>query len=43
LKLNKKAQFREKFGTVGDPVWICYPKNGVGATDLSEIVKFFED
>ena len=43
LKLNKKAQFREKFGTVGDPVWICYPKNGVGATDLNEIVKFFED
>lgn len=43
LKLNRKAQFREKFGTVGDPVWICYPKNGVGATDLNEIVKFFED
>jgi elongation factor P--beta-lysine ligase len=43
LRLNRKAQFREKFGTVGDPVWICYPKNGVGATDLNEIVKFFED
>ena len=43
LHLNRKAQFREKFGTVGDPVFIAYPKNGVGATDLNEIVKFFED
>ena len=43
LKLRNKAEFREKFGTVGEPVWICYPKHGVGPTDLNEIVKFFED
>ncbi|KAI1853284.1 hypothetical protein JX265_000217 [Neoarthrinium moseri] len=43
LSLNKKAGFREKFGTFGEQVWICYPRYGVGVQDLKQFVRFFED
>jgi len=43
LRLTNKASFREKFGVVGESVYICYPRSGVGVQDLKEIVKFFED
>ncbi|WVW85254.1 aspartate-tRNA(Asn) ligase [Kwoniella bestiolae CBS 10118] len=43
LSLDKKAEFREKFGVEGERTWICYPKNGVRVTELGEIVKFFEE
>lgn len=43
LRLGNKASFREKFGVVGESVYICYPRSGVGVQDLKEIVRFFED
>ncbi|KAI1482868.1 aspartyl-tRNA synthetase [Daldinia eschscholtzii] len=43
LRLGGKAQFREKFGALGDQVYICYPRHGLGVMDLQQIVKFFED
>ncbi|ORY32119.1 aspartyl-tRNA synthetase [Naematelia encephala] len=43
LNLKSKADFRDKFGTYGESVFICYPKNGLGPQDVNEIVKFFED
>ncbi|KAI1805927.1 aspartyl-tRNA synthetase [Daldinia bambusicola] len=43
LRLGGKAQFREKFGALGEQVFICYPRHGLGVTDLQQIVKFFED
>jgi hypothetical protein len=43
LKLANKAGFREKFGVRGDPIFICYPRYGVGLQDLKYFVSFFED
>jgi lysylphosphatidylglycerol synthetase-like protein (DUF2156 family) len=43
LGLRKKADFRSKFGALGEEVYICYPKKGVGLRDLQQIIKFFQD
>ena len=43
LGLRKKASFRSKFGALGEEVYICYPKHGVGLRDLQQIIKFFQD
>ncbi|KAI1209062.1 aspartyl-tRNA synthetase [Annulohypoxylon truncatum] len=43
LRLGGKARFREKFGALGEQVYICYPRHGLGVRDLQQIVKFFED
>ncbi|KAI1461816.1 aspartyl-tRNA synthetase [Annulohypoxylon moriforme] len=43
LKLGGKARFREKFGVLGEQVFICYPRHGLGVRDLQQIVNFFED
>ncbi|KAH8172709.1 tRNA synthetases class II (D, K and n) domain-containing protein [Sarocladium implicatum] len=43
LGLRKKADFRSKFGALGESVYICYPKHGVGMRDLQQIIKFFQD
>lgn len=43
LGLRRKADFRNKFGALGDSVYICYPKHGVGLRDLQQIIKFFQD
>lgn len=43
LGLRKKANFRSKFGALGEEVYICYPKHGVGLRDLQQIIKFFQD
>ncbi|KAH7136527.1 hypothetical protein EDB81DRAFT_844527 [Dactylonectria macrodidyma] len=43
LGLRRKASFRSKFGALGEEVYICYPKHGVGLRDLQQIIKFFQD
>ncbi|KAH7327924.1 hypothetical protein B0I35DRAFT_416068 [Stachybotrys elegans] len=43
LGLRKKADFRSKFGALGEEVYICYPRHGVGLRDLQQIIKFFQD
>ncbi|EFQ27456.1 aspartyl-tRNA synthetase [Colletotrichum graminicola] len=43
LGLGKKAEFRDKFGVLGEQVYICYPRRGVTLFDLKEIVRFFMD
>jgi nondiscriminating aspartyl-tRNA synthetase len=43
LGLRKKADFRSKFGALGEEVYICYPKHGVGLRDLQQVIKFFQD
>lgn len=43
LGLRRKANFRNKFGALGEEVYICYPKHGVGLRDLQQIIKFFQD
>ncbi|KAI0395861.1 aspartyl-tRNA synthetase [Xylariaceae sp. FL0594] len=43
LRLVAKSEFREKFGTKNDPVYICYPFMGLGVSGARTLVKFFED
>ncbi|KAI1641143.1 hypothetical protein F4809DRAFT_213219 [Biscogniauxia mediterranea] len=43
LKLVAKSEFREKFGTYNDPVYICYPFMGLGVSGVRTLIKFFED
>lgn len=43
LRLNKKSEFRSKFGAYGEPVYICYPRRGLGVRDFKYIIQFFED
>jgi len=43
LKLVQKSEFREKFGTKNDLVYICYPFMGLGVSGVRTLIKFFED
>lgn len=43
FNLNQKTGFREKFNTIEDPLYICYPKRGLGIRGARAIVKFFQD
>ncbi|KAH8681279.1 hypothetical protein BX600DRAFT_446163 [Xylariales sp. PMI_506] len=43
LSLGRKAGFRQKFGVIGEQVYICYPRYGVGIQDLRHFIKFFQD
>jgi aspartyl-tRNA synthetase len=43
LKLVQKSEFREKFGTKNDLVYICYPFMGLGVSGARTLIKFFED
>ncbi|KAK1465160.1 aspartyl-tRNA synthetase [Colletotrichum melonis] len=43
LGLGKKAEFRDKFGVLGEQVYLCYPRRGVSLFDLKQVVKFFMD
>ena len=43
LKLLNKSDFREKFGTNHDLVYICYPWLGLGVSGARTLIRFFED
>lgn len=43
LRLNKKSEFRTKFGAYGEPIYLCYPRHGLGVRDFKYIIQFFED
>ncbi|KAL2158805.1 hypothetical protein VTH06DRAFT_3997 [Thermothelomyces fergusii] len=43
LKLVQKSEFREKFGTTNDLVYICYPFMGLGVSGARTLIRFFED
>lgn len=40
LKLMNKSEFREKMGAREDPVYICYPKHGMGPRGIHAILHF---
>ncbi|KAI9789309.1 MAG: hypothetical protein M1833_002433, partial [Piccolia ochrophora] len=42
LKLTDKSDFRRKLGAVEDPVYICYPKGGMGPRGIRAVMNFFE-
>lgn len=43
LHLVAKSEFREKFGTGEDRLFICYPRLGMGVSGARTVIKFFED
>lgn len=42
LKLTNKSEFREKMGAYNDPVYVCYPRGGLGAGGIRAIMGFLE-
>lgn len=42
LRLDGKAQFRGKFGVLGEQVYICYPRHGLGVMDCSRLSSSFK-
>lgn len=42
LSLTAKSDFREKLGAVQDPIYVCYPRNGMGPQAVRAILKFLE-
>ncbi|KAL8843640.1 MAG: hypothetical protein Q9170_000144 [Blastenia crenularia] len=42
LKLLQKGEFREKLGAEEDPLYICFPRHGLGVRGVHAIMKFFE-
>lgn len=43
FKLTNKSEFREKMGTWNDPVYVCYPRGGLGAGGIRAIMGFLEE
>ncbi|KAK4135136.1 aspartyl-tRNA synthetase [Trichocladium antarcticum] len=43
LKLLNKSEFREKFNTQKDAVYVCYPFMGLGVSGARTLIRFFED
>ncbi|KAI1948646.1 aspartate--tRNA ligase dps1 [Ophidiomyces ophidiicola] len=43
FKLNRKTEFRAKLGALEDPMYIAYPKHGLGTKGIRAILSFFED
>jgi len=41
LRLINKSEFRQKLGAEEDPIYICFPKNGMGPRGIRAIMKFF--
>jgi hypothetical protein len=42
LKLNKKTDFRAKFHTFDDPLYVCYaPHGGLGIGGVQVVLDFF--
>jgi ergosteryl-3beta-O-L-aspartate synthase len=41
--VREKAGFREKFNTVNDPLYFCYPAKAMGRNGIRAIVDFFKD
>ncbi|KAL6718633.1 aspartate--tRNA ligase dps1 [Lecanora helva] len=42
FKLTQKSEFRQKLGGVDDPIFVCYPPHGLGASGSRAVVGFFE-
>ncbi|KAK2627375.1 hypothetical protein QTJ16_003341 [Diplocarpon rosae] len=43
FKLTNKSEFREKMGVTNDPVYVCYPRGGLGAGGIRAIMGFLEE
>lgn len=43
LRLTNKSEFRQKMGAKDEPVWVAYPKGGMGAGGIRAILGFLEE
>ena len=43
FKLTNKSEFREKMGVRNEPVFVCYPRGGLGAGGIRAIMGFLEE
>jgi nondiscriminating aspartyl-tRNA synthetase len=43
FKLTNKSEFREKMGVWNEPVFVCYPRGGLGAGGIRAIMGFLEE
>ncbi len=43
FKLTNKSEFREKLGVKDEPVYVCYPRGGLGAGGIRAIMGFLEE
>ena len=43
FKLTNKSEFREKMGVRNEPVYVCYPRGGLGAGGIRAIMGFLEE
>ncbi|KAK2740966.1 hypothetical protein FQN55_008521 [Onygenales sp. PD_40] len=43
FKLNRKTEFRAKLGAQEEPLYIAYPRHGMGSKGIRAILNFFED
>ncbi|KAI5290619.1 hypothetical protein KEM54_000994 [Ascosphaera aggregata] len=43
FRLTKKSEFRAKLGAVEEPLYIAYPRKGLGTKGIRALMDFFED
>lgn len=43
LRLTEKGEFRAKLGAMEDPVYIAYPRHGLGPSGIKAIVSFMQE
>ncbi|KAL3423405.1 aspartyl-tRNA synthetase [Phlyctema vagabunda] len=43
FKLTNKSEFREKMGVVNHPVYVCYPKGGLGPSGIKALLGFLQE
>ena len=43
FRLTNKSEFREKLGCRNDPIFVCYPRGGLGAGGIRAIMGFLEE
>jgi aspartyl-tRNA synthetase len=43
FKLNRKSDFRAKMGAYEDPLYIAYPRHGLGSKGIKALMDFFGD
>ncbi|EMC93523.1 hypothetical protein BAUCODRAFT_37211 [Baudoinia panamericana UAMH 10762] len=43
MHLTNKSEFRQKFNTQEDPIYVCYPPHGLGPLGARAVLSFFED
>lgn len=41
--LGRKREFREKFEVEGEPIYVCFPPNGLGRHGISALMKVLTD